>query len=73
MARSVLNVPGISCEHCQAHITRALTAQPGVRTVHVEIPAKRVTVEYDEGAISLARLQEVLAEEDYPVASVEAS
>lgn len=70
MAKAVLNVPDISCEHCQKTITGALTPVAGVRTVDVDIPSKRVTVEYDEAAVSLERMQDVLEEEDYPVESV---
>ncbi len=73
MAQSILNVPDISCEHCQATITKALNGVPGVRAVAVDIPRKRVTVDYDEGAVGVDRLKEVLAEEEYPVASVEAA
>ena len=70
MARVVLNVPGISCGHCEQTITRALTNQPGVHSVRVDIPAKQVTLDYDESAIDLERVKEILQEEDYPVASV---
>ena len=36
MATTVLNVPDISCEHCERTITNALQLVPGVRTVSVE-------------------------------------
>ncbi len=68
-----LNVPDISCEHCERTVTQALTPVEGVQAVRVDIPAKQVRVEYDEGTVGIERLREVLTEEDYPVASVEAS
>ena len=70
MAETVLSVPDISCEHCQRTITNALTAVEGVRSVNVDIPSKRVQVDYDEAAIGVDRLKEILAEEDYPVTSI---
>lgn len=70
MARVILNVPDISCEHCQKTITGALTPVEGVRSVAVDIPTKRVTVDYDETAVSVERMQAVLQEEDYPVESI---
>ncbi len=73
MARAILSVPDISCEHCERAITNALGAIAGVSAVAVDVPAKRVTVEYDDGAVGLERLTAVLAGEDYPVASVEAA
>ncbi len=74
MAQTVtLNVPDISCEHCEQAVTQALTPVEGVQSVRVDIPGKQVRVEYDEATVGVERMRDVLAEEDYPVASVEAS
>ncbi len=70
MAQAVLNVPDISCEHCEKTITQALTPIDGVQQVRVDIPARQVHVQYDPGSVSVDRIKEILAEEDYPVASV---
>jgi len=70
MASVTLNVPDISCEHCERTITNALTPVEGVRRVAVDIPAHNVQVEYDEGRIDVERLKAILEEEDYPVAGV---
>ncbi len=70
MATSVLNVPDISCEHCERTITQALTPVAGVRSVNVDIPSRQVHVDYDEAQVKVDRLTEILAQEDYPVASV---
>ena len=71
MATNVLNVPDISCGHCQATITDALTPLEGVQAVNVDIPTRKVTVEYDPTIVGIDRMKEVLAEEDYPVESVD--
>ena len=68
MSTVVMNVPDISCEHCQRTITNALTAVNGIESVRVSIPAKQVHVSYDPDLIGTDRMREVLAEEDYPVA-----
>lgn len=70
MATSVLNVPDISCEHCERTITNALTPVEGVRTVSVDIPSRQVRVDYDEAQVSVDHMKDVLQEEDYPVESV---
>jgi copper chaperone len=70
MKQVVLNVPDISCEHCEHAITEALSPVAGVQRVAVNIENKEVTVAYDEDAVDLDRLQEILKEEDYPVQSV---
>lgn len=71
MATSVLSVPDISCEHCQNTITKALTPVEGVLGVNVDIPGRRVTVEYDATMVGVDHLKEILSEEDYPVESIE--
>ena len=70
MANTVLNVPDISCEHCERAITNALTPMSGVRTVNVDIPGRQVHVDFDESQVSINQMKEVLQEEDYPVESV---
>lgn len=69
MEKTTLNVPDISCEHCEHAITQALTPIDGVQLVQVDIPTKLVTVTYDANKVSVDSLKDVLAEEDYPVAS----
>jgi len=70
MARITLNVPDIDCEHCEHAITEALTPVAGVRSVQVSIPTKQVQLDYDESALSVDQVKDILKEEDYPVASV---
>jgi copper chaperone len=71
MATTVLSVPTISCAHCEKTITEALTPLEGVSTVRVDIPSKKVTVDYDPSSASVDQFRDVLAEEEYPVESVE--
>ncbi len=71
MATATLNVPGISCEHCERTVTKALMPLEGVRDVRVDVPGKRVRVTYDEAVVTVERMTQVLQREDYPVASVD--
>jgi copper chaperone CopZ len=68
MSQITLNVPDISCGHCEKTVLGALQDKPGVKSVHVNIPAKSVYLDYDETAFSLDQVKEVLDEEGYPVA-----
>ena len=70
MAKTVLTVPDISCDHCVRTVTEALTPVDGVKQISVDIPSKQITVEYDQSRVDVDTMREVLAEEDYPVASV---
>jgi copper chaperone len=71
MARNVLTVPDISCEHCERTIKGALEPIAGVSLVQVDIPSKRVTVEYDETRVDVPRLTKAIEEEEYRVALVQ--
>ena len=73
MASTVLNVPDISCEHCERTITGALQPVEGVTSVHVDIPSKQVRVDYDPNQVSVERMKEILQEEEYPVESESAA
>jgi copper chaperone CopZ len=73
MVSTILNVPDISCEHCERAITGALQPIGGVESVSVDIPAKQVRVNYDPTRVSVDRMKEILQEEDYPVESVAAA
>jgi copper chaperone len=70
MSSVTLNVPDISCEHCERTITNALQPVDGVRSVRVDIPGRQVRVDYDETQLNVEKMKEILQEEDYPVESV---
>jgi copper chaperone len=70
MSNVTLNVPDISCEHCERTITDTLQPVDGVRNVRVDIPGRQVRVEYDEARVSVDKMKDLLQEEDYPVESV---
>jgi copper chaperone len=68
MAKTLLSVPDISCEHCQRAIEGALGPEPGVHAVHVDIAAKTVFLDYDPARLSLERVGAILDDEGYAVA-----
>jgi copper chaperone len=69
MATAILNVPDISCEHCEHTITQALSSVGGIASVTVNIAEKQVQVDYDTQQVDLERMKAILADEDYPVES----
>jgi len=70
VAKVTLVVPDIECEHCEHAINEALGPVPGVRTVKVDIDAHKVDLDYDDAQLSLEKVKEILAEEEYPVEAV---
>ena len=71
MTTKVLSVPDISCEHCERAIKGALEPLPGVQLVNVDIPAKKVRVQFDESKVDVERIKAAVEDEEYPVAAVE--
>ena len=65
MPRLVLEVPGISCDHCRRAIEGEVGSVPGVEGVEVDLDRKTVTV---AGAVDLAAVAAAIEEAGYDVA-----
>lgn len=65
--QTVVIAPDISCAHCVAAITRAVSAIPGVESVDIDIPSKRVAIGHWSGAVALAEVARVMDDEGYPI------
>lgn len=68
IAETVLSVPDISCEHCVKTINGALGALPGVETVQTDIPSKSVRLRYDEGQVTMEKIEATLDDAGYTLA-----
>lgn len=65
MARSTLNVTGMTCDHCVAAVRTALEELPGVRSARVELENGRVVVDYDDAKASPRELTAAVADAGY--------
>lgn len=68
MSKVILEVPDMSCAHCEATVRGALDGKPGVNSVQVDLRGKVVYLDYDESKLNLDAVGEILDEEGYPVA-----
>ncbi len=68
MEKIIRVAPDISCGHCAMTIKRALGRMRGIQSVEVDVPTKRVIVEYDSNVIDATTIESALSEEGYPVA-----
>lgn len=59
-------IEGMMCQHCVAHVTKALTALPGV-TAQVDLDSKTATV---TGSADDAALKAAVEEAGYQVVSI---
>jgi copper chaperone len=69
MENTVLNVDGMSCEHCAKAITKAVSALPGIHSVDVNLKAKTVTVAHDTAQTPLDKIRFEIEEQGYEVIS----
>jgi copper ion binding protein len=67
MENVTYTAPGISCEHCQRSIESAVGALPGVQSVTVEVPTKKVSVSFDPARVTRSQIEVTLDEEGYTV------
>ena len=54
---AIYTVPGMHCDHCERAIEDELSAVPGVESVEVDLPTKRVIVvgsDLDDAALRAA-------------------
>lgn len=73
MAVAVLEVPGISCDHCARSIRGALEPSTGVTSVDVDVAGKTVTVEFDASVVGVEAMRAALAEEEFEVVGARVS
>ncbi len=61
----VLHVEGMSCSHCVAAVTQAVSSLDGVSDVQVDLEAKTVTVEYEEDKVIVPAMEAAIEEQGY--------
>jgi copper chaperone len=67
MEKTVLNVDGMSCEHCVKAVTGAVGGLPGVVAVAVDLAAKTVTVEHDSAKTPVEKIKGEIEEQGYEI------
>jgi copper chaperone len=67
MAKSILNVEGMSCDHCKMTVTKAVQSVNGVSDVVVDLDAGTVAFEYDMALAGLDAIRLSIEEAGYDV------
>lgn len=68
MEKTVLQVDGMSCEHCVTAITNAVGALAGVKSVQVNLDLDEVTVEHDPNKSPRDKIAATIKDQGYDVA-----
>lgn len=67
MAKTVIKVDGMACEHCVKAITNAVGALSGVSGVSVDLEGKTVTVDHDPDQASVKTIKSEIEDQGYDV------
>jgi copper chaperone len=62
-----ISVPEIHCDHCKVSIEGALASIGGVQGATVDVPARTVTVTYDDASVYRGDLVEAIEQQGYEV------
>lgn len=65
MEKTVLNVAGMSCEHCVNAIEKAVGGLDGVASVAVDLSGGTVTVMHDNVKCPVAKIRHEIEEQGY--------
>ena len=67
MEKIVLNVDGMSCEHCVRAVTNAVSGVSGAKDVSVDLKNGTVSFNLDSGEAALDAITAAITEEGYTV------
>ncbi|EJC2439683.1 copper chaperone CopZ [Listeria monocytogenes] len=68
MEKLTLNVEGMTCSHCEACVTKALSEVNGVKSAVVSLDEGTATVEFEKGQVTEDALIDAVEEAGYEVA-----
>jgi copper chaperone len=67
MTSKILNVEGMSCDHCKMAVTRAVSSLEGVGSVEVSLESNTATVTFEESKLSLDAIKQAIEAQGYEV------
>jgi len=65
MKKCTISITGMHCQSCVTILDRALSKQPGVKSVNVNFSTEKAAVEFDEKQINENKLVEVIKHKGY--------
>jgi copper chaperone len=67
MQKQIIEVKGMSCEHCVNAVTDAVKKLPGVGSVEVSLKENTAAVEFDPDKVTIAKIKEEIEDQGYDV------
>ncbi|PTU86507.1 copper resistance protein CopZ [Staphylococcus pasteuri] len=67
MGQKIINVEGMSCDHCKNAVESALAKINGVSAAEVNLDNGQVRVDYDEDKVQLSDMKDAIEDQGYDV------
>lgn len=67
MEQVILNVAGMSCQHCKMAVEKSLQNLSGVTNAEVDLAANIVKISYEMGKVTLDDFEKVITDAGYKV------
>lgn len=67
MQTIILNVEGMSCQHCVSAVKGAVEGLAGVSSANVDLDKKTAQVSFDESKVTLAQIKEAIEDQGFDV------
>lgn len=67
MQNIILNVEGMSCEHCENRVKKAISSLNGVGSVSVDLKNKTVTIDFDPTQVTESLFKATIEDQGYDV------
>jgi copper chaperone len=71
MARTTLNVSGMTCNHCVHSVKSALEDVEGVRSARVDLDGGKALIDYDDALTSPRELTTTVADAGYQASAAD--
>ena len=67
METITLNVPGMSCSHCEHAIKGAVSGLDGVSEIIIDLTGKTVKVSFNPGKVTVDSIKSTIEDQGYDV------
>ncbi len=65
MAKVIIGVEGMSCNHCKMAVEKELKSLQGVKDAVVSLESKNAEIEYDENMVDIEKLRQAIKNAGY--------
>jgi copper chaperone len=67
MESLILNIEGMTCNHCVKSVKNSISSLSGVNNINVSLSENKVTLEYDKDILTKEKIISAITEEGYKV------